>query len=137
MTISYTEYWTEVSDLATNIIEEAICNNFENEETDTDQVMEIIQDTVLHEAIDGHQWVIYYHNNMDVIQHSDNDEYMIDNFGIESVGETLQGSGLSGLHSSLAFWALHADASEKIHDLIDESIEEHNSRLEELEEEET
>ena len=107
MAISNTKYWQEVEDLASYIAKEAL------DQTDTlEEAEELINDSLLHETIDGHQWVIYYSYNLDVLQHSDNADYMIDNIGGES--EILKEKGLSGLHSALAFWALCADVQERI-----------------------
>jgi hypothetical protein len=133
--ITFSQYWTEIQDTAENIISEVLSYHFENECTDVDQVQDIINDTALHESIDGHQWVIYYTYNMDVIKHSDNEDYMLDNFGAGHVSASLK-EGLSTLHSHIAFWALYADVSDKIHSLIDQMVEDHNEDLEEEEEEE-
>ncbi len=59
--ISYSEYWIEVCALAQSITEEA-------KEYDRD-ISE-----VLHETIDGHEWVIYTHSNFDVSKHSPNSD---------------------------------------------------------------
>lgn len=119
--ITQAQYWSEVNSLATSIVSEAAgqagCNTADT--FDRDSIYETIHDTVLHETIDGHQWVIYYAYNLDVLQHSDNDDYMIDNIGIEPAGQVLKENGLSGLHAALAFWALYADVSDRISDEID------------------
>ena len=78
-------------------------------DNDRDEAEELINDSLLRETIDGHEWIIYYSYNLDVIQHSDNEDYMIDNFGIDEAGFILKDKGLSGLHSAIAFWALYAD----------------------------
>ena len=131
--ITYSEYWTEVKDTAENIISEVLNDNFTDETVDVDQVREVIYDTALHEAIDGHQWVIYYSYNLDVIKHSDNEDYMVNNFGGESLEDSLK-QGLDTLHCHIAFWALYADVSDQINDVIDQMVEDHNEELEELEE---
>lgn len=110
MNISNTDYWNEVSALAKSIAEEAMseCDN------DLDDAQEMVNDRLLHETIDGHQWVIYHAYNLDVLQHSDNTEYMIDNLGNDEASEVLTQGGLSGLHTALAFWALYADVQDKV-----------------------
>lgn len=122
MQITQSQYWVEIQSLAQSIVIEAAdytdCNTPDT--FDRDAVLEKIHDTVLHETIDGHQWVIYYAYNLDVLQYSDNTDYMIDNHGVESAGEILKDSGLSGLHSALAFWALYADVADHIDSALDE-----------------
>jgi len=127
--ITSVEYWKEVSEIAKTIAQEAMehCDN------DRDEADELINDSLLHETIDGHEWIIYYSHNLDVIQHSDNEDYMIDNFGIDEAGSILKDKGLSGLHSAIAFWALYADVSDQISDCLD-NIE---TALEDDEDEET
>ena len=76
--LTYNEYWTEIKGIASNLVCEAlqsveIDNN--NEPMDFDdkkeQAMDLINDSLLHETIDGHQWVIYYAYNLDVIKIAD------------------------------------------------------------------
>ena len=111
--ITSAQYYNEVNSLAKTIAEEAM-QQADNDRSDAE---ELINDTLLYETIDGHQWVIYYAYNLDVYQHSDNSNYLIDNIGGE---EELLGQGLDGLHQALAFWALYADVQEKISDALDE-----------------
>lgn len=121
--ITNAEYWIEVEAIANCIATEAMqsCDN------DRDEAEELINDSLLHETIDGHQWIIYNHYNLDVIQYSDNEDYYIDEFGTESAGEELKSGGLSGLHTAVAFWALYADVQNMLSDELDtleESVEE-------------
>lgn len=121
MNITQQQYWVEVTSLADCVVSEAAdqsdCNTADT--FDRDAVLEKIHDTVLHETIDGHQWIIYYGYNLYVLQCSDNSDYMIDNHGVESAGEVLKQSGLSGLHSALAYWALYADVADHIDSALD------------------
>jgi hypothetical protein len=122
MQLSSVEYWKEVSALAQMIVSEAAdyagCNTADTFDRDT--VLEKIHDFVLPETIDGHQWVVYYAYNLSVLENSDNSDYMVDNLGAESAGEVLKESGLSGLHSALAFWALYADVQDRIESALDQ-----------------
>lgn len=129
--ITSSQYWGEVSSLAASIVEQAAQDNdLDTAETfDRDQIMEYVNDTYLHETIDGHQWVIYYAYNLDVLKHSDNQDYMIDNLGTESAGESLK-QGLDTLHCHLAFWALYAD----VQDHLDSALDEYENSLESEEE---
>jgi len=81
---------------------------------------EAINDYMLHEYIDVHQWVIYYAYNLDVIKYSDNEDYMEQNFGNEYAGEIMAEKGLDGLHTVIAFWCMYADVQEHINDAFDE-----------------
>ena len=113
-TISSTEYTAEINTIASNLIEEAML-----ESENLEQAQEIINDHLLHEYIDGHQWVIYYAYNLAVIDNSDNPDYMVDNLGDESLAAALNQGGLDGLHTAIAFWALYADVSDKLHELYE------------------
>jgi hypothetical protein len=123
--ITCSQYWTEVKSIAECLVSESAiyteCNTAESFDQDT--IRDHIFDSALHEAIDSHQWVIYYAYNLDVLQHSDNAEYGIDH-GIIDASESIK-AGLSTLHCHLAFWALYADVC----DYIDDAIAEYESNL--------
>lgn len=114
MSITYSEYHEEIKDLAKSLAQEA------NVSTDGD-IFEYIRDNELdHEIIDGHQWIIYYSYNLDIIECSSNDEYMQDNLGDESLGHALKDGGLNGLHQAIAFYAMLADLNEALQELEEE-----------------
>jgi len=114
-----TEYWIEVQNLADNIVSEAMdeCDN------DLNAAEELINDSLLHETIDGHQWVIYYSYNLDVIRHSDNAEYYQENFGVDALATSLEQGGLDTLHCHMAFWALYADVQDAITTKLEQLVE--------------
>lgn len=114
--MTYQEYYAEVNAIAKALVTNAMADNDNNPE----QAMDDINDSRLHETIDGRQWVIYNSYNLDIIKHSDNDEYMIDNLGAECAVETLESGGLIGLHQALAFWAFYADVQEVLQEKMDE-----------------
>lgn len=95
--ITQREYWDEVESLAQTIREEA-------EEYSRD-----VSD-VLFETIDGHQWVIYTAFHYEVLSHSDNDDYYVENFGAEGLSD---GTGLRT--DRLAWGALYGDVSDKVY----------------------
>ena len=109
------EYWKEVNGLADSIA----CEAMQDCENDRDAAEETIWDTRLHETIDGHQWIIYYSYNLDVIKYSDNADYYSDNFGGQALAGSLEQGGLDMLHCHIAFWALYADVADKISDALD------------------
>lgn len=89
-------------------------------EFEYDSIEDFVNDELLHSVVDGSEFAIYNHYHMPIIMQSSNDEYYIDNFGTESAGEVLKQSGLSGLHSSIAFFAMYADVKEELRDLLNE-----------------
>ena len=113
--ITSSQYWNEVQSLAVSIAEDAMsqCDN------DRSEAEEMINDSMLHETIDGHQWIIYYAYNLDVYQYSDNSDYYIENFGSDDAAHVLKENGLNGLHQALAFWSLYADVQDKIGKALD------------------
>jgi len=104
------EYNQEVIGIAKDLVIEAM----EQSNNDREEAEELINDSLLHETVDSHQWVIYYAYNLDVIKYSDNDGYMEQNFGTEEAGVILADKGLSGLHSAIAFWCMYADVQEQL-----------------------
>lgn len=87
------EYWKEVHSIVDSMIEER----------EPDDTEEDLQER-LWETVDGHQWVIYTGYNYEVLQHSDNDGYYVDNFGEDGTVE----NGMLRT-DRLAFGALYAD----------------------------
>ena len=118
--MTHNEYWAEIADIAQTIASEALSDN----DGDIDAARDDIFDLRLHETIDGHQWVIYYAYHLDVLKHTDNAEYMVDNFGGESVENAVKDGGVDGLHTAMAFWAMYADVSERIEGALEELTEE-------------
>ena len=113
--ITSSQYWNEVQSIAVSIAEDAMsyCDN------NREDAEELIIDSLLHETIDGHQWVIYYAYNRDVYQYSDNSDYYIDNFEGDDAAFVLKEKGLDGLHQVLAYWSLYADVQDKISEALD------------------
>ena len=112
--ISSFQYWEEISAIAESIVSETMseCDN------DREAAEELVQDTRLHETIDGHQWVIYCAYNLDVLKHSDNESYFEDNIG--GADHILKDGGIDQLHTVMAFYAMYADVQEKLSDAFDE-----------------
>jgi len=92
--ITYSDYWTEVSDLAKSITEEARKYGRDIGE-------------VLWETIDGHNWVIYTYKAQSIIRHSENDGYSAENFGANTI---VRDGRLNW--SSIAYGCLYGDVSE-------------------------
>ena len=103
-----TEYWKEVNDTAENIIESA---KTDYDMDGYDSLEDLINDVVLHETIDGHEWIIYTYHHLPILQHSPNADYMPENIG--GTEEALK-QGIDNLHRALAFWAFYADVQESI-----------------------
>ena len=127
------EYWKEIRGITQTIVDEVAAEVLEdhgiessqldplyreNVEAWRDEIREIIFDSRLHETIDGHQWVIYTYYNLQVLQHTDNAEYMVDTFGGDEVVAATE-NGIDSLHCALAFWAMYADVSDHLDAVID------------------
>lgn len=110
--MNYSEYKQEIQDLATMLIEE----NIEEANDKGDSILDVIQyDGLDHQVVDGHEWNIYYKYSLDIIKHSDNEDYMIDNLGSESLEHSLREGGLDKLHQAIAFYAMLADLNEELY----------------------
>ncbi len=112
--ITNTEYWAEIKSLAGNMVSEAMDDNEDRQAAEDD-----INDSRLHETIDGHQWVIYYAYNLDVISHSGNSEYYEDNFGGDDIAAVLKDGGINKLHTVMAYWCMYADVQDYLDDAFD------------------
>jgi hypothetical protein len=116
--ITQANYWTEVKDLAYNLIDETAAWIDDADDLTLEELREEVEDKIndfaLHELIDSHQWIIYNYYNLQVIRYSDNEDYMADNFGSDALAETLKESGLDGLHTAIAFWCLYADVQDML-----------------------
>jgi hypothetical protein len=113
MSVTHSEYWTTVADLANDLIDEyKLQNELEHvSEIDADDL--IAQDMVW-EAIDGHSFIIYTYKALAVLQHTDNQDAAFDNGGLnaDSFADTI---------TQMAFWAMHQDVVEKICNIIDDA----------------
>ena len=93
--ITASDYWSEISSIAENVKQDVR----ENEGDVSD---------ALHEAIDGHQWVIYTGYNLDVLKHCSDESAGIDE-GLIDANAALAEGGLSRLTAQLAYCAMERD----------------------------
>lgn len=88
---------------------------------DKDEIEELVNDGLLHETIDGSQYAIYYHYHLDILKHSTNSEYAIDNVLCgDEMATILKQNGLKGLHQTLAFWAMMEDVQEELNEILEQ-----------------
>ena len=109
-------YWKEIQASAESLAREAM----EQTDGDREAAEYLINDSMLHEYVDGHQWIMYNEYNLDVIKFSDNADYYVDNFGADCAGDELKTNGLSGLHTAIAFWCMYADIADRVSDALDD-----------------
>ena len=109
------KYWQEIESIADDLAERSMSEN----DNDIDAARNAIYDNMLHEDIDGHQWVIYNGYSLEVIQHSNNDTYASDNFGDDYLSAAMRDGGLDRVHAIIAFWCMYADVSEAIDDALE------------------
>ena len=81
------DYWQEIKDCTTNLVNEVIDNlvRFENvplDELTADLVEEHINDNgLINELVDSHQFIIYTAKALKVMEYTDNASYLTDNIG--------------------------------------------------------
>lgn len=73
--------------------------------------------TVIHETVDGHQWIIYNRYNLAVLQCTDNEDAAEEMGGLSSV---LRERGVSGLLAYLACAAMIRDVEDRAAALAEE-----------------
>lgn len=122
--ITYQKYRKEIESLAESLVEEAIYD-LDSDELDAEDILDYINmSSMLHETIDGHQWVTYYAYNDDVLKHSDNRDSMAFNMGNEEMGRVVAEQGLDTLKMQMAFFAMYDDVQELISEQIELQLEE-------------
>ena len=99
-------YWTEVKSIVEQVKADTLEQGF-TWEGDAEKYA----DQRLDEVIDGHEFCIYYSKALEVLQHTNNQEAMIDTLGADSAVQALRGGGLGGLHCAMAVWAMIADCT--------------------------
>ena len=107
------QYNKEISDLAFDLYDEALDQN----DNDHELAMDAITDRMLHELIDGHQWVIYTYSSELVGRFSSNSEAYRDCYGDESIGQIVSEKGLDAIKPIIAFFAMYQDVMDAIFEL--------------------
>ncbi len=101
------QYQQEINGLAQILRDEATAGEFGEGE----EARESFQERT-HEMIDGHEWIIYTGYHYEVLAHSDNDGYSVENFGAESI---LTDGQLNT--AAMAFGAMYGDLWDALHRL--------------------
>lgn len=95
--ITYKQYWDEVAALAKSVEKEAKEN-----ESGAD-----IHD-LLHQAIDGHEWVIYTWAHPWVLIHSDNEDALFEQMGEQKA------ESYSQIMQQMTYFAMYEDVGQRI-----------------------
>ncbi len=114
---SSSEYFTECEDIAKTIAQECV-TEAEGNRPDAE---DLVHDK-LHEAIDGHQWIIYYSANDCVLRHTSNDEAWTNCYGAEDIGKLVIEKGMDGARTVQAFFAMEADVREYLSDAMESAV---------------
>tara|TARA_R110002020_G_scaffold190519_2_gene390042 strand:- start:208 stop:588 length:381 start_codon:yes stop_codon:yes gene_type:complete len=96
--ITYRDYWQQVASLADDAAETV-------RDYPEDEGGQNVHD-VIHELVDSHQWIIYYHHNLAVMEHTDNGAALMDEMGADGL------TGADSWHEvcvRFAWWAFSAD----------------------------
>ena len=119
LSLTSSEYCTEVRSIADSIAQDAL----EQSEGDRSDADDLINDSLLHEAVDGHELVIYHAGNDTVLRHSSNDEAYRDCYSDADLGKLVAEKGLDANKTVMAFFALEADVREVLEDAMGEAEE--------------
>jgi len=107
------QYHQEIKDLASDLYEDAIAEN----DYDHDQAEDAIFAYMLHQLVDGHQWIIYTYSNDLVARFSDNAEAYRDCYDNESIGQIVTDKGLEGMKPIIAYFAMYQDITDALYEL--------------------
>ena len=121
--ITQQSYNKEIRDLATCLVEEAY-RDYNDIET-REEAEESLNDMLLHEAIDDHQWIIYYYGNDKVLEFTDNYDAYKDVYSDEDLGALVADKGLEGAKTAIAYFAMYQDVSELLEAALDKWDEDH------------
>ena len=94
--ITYGDYWRQVAAVADDAAEEM-------REGDDDRAD---LGDLLWQRVDSHQWIIYYHNNLAVMEHTDNDGALLEHMGAATLADT---DSWHEVCSRFAFYAFLSD----------------------------
>jgi hypothetical protein len=104
------EYWKEIKALAEAIVDETAEERGEERSADLlDAAFE-----KAHEVVDGHEWIIYYAYNLDVIKHTRNEDAWED-LGLEQ----FEGKSFRDICTVVAFWAMLRDVEAEISEILE------------------
>lgn len=98
--ITASDYWNEIRSIAENVKQDVRENEGDVSEA-------------VHDAIDGHQWVIYTGYNLDVLKHCSDESAGIDE-GLIDANAALAEGGLSKLTAQLAYCAMERDVYDEL-----------------------
>jgi hypothetical protein len=119
MSISSAEYFSECRSIAEEACAEAIEHSGH---VSTSRRLEYACEHV-QETVDGHQWIIYYHYNDDVLRHSGNEDAWEECYDSESIGDLVKDKGMDGARTVQACFAMIADVMECLDDAMEEAEE--------------
>lgn len=115
--ITQSSYNKEIQSLAYDIANELL-----EEYGDRTEAEDNAYDRI-HEVIDGHQWIIYYAYNDDVLKFSPNNEAYKDVYDNESLGAIVSEQGVDSLGTMMAYFAMAQDVSEAMEAAFDWALQ--------------
>ena len=108
---TYHEYYEQVRGIADDVAEAL------RDEADTGHAMGVDPSDLIHERIDSHTWITYYHYQGAIMEHTDNPTALTDEIGADA----LQGvTGWYDIRQAFAFWAFRADVEAYYWDRFDD-----------------
>ena len=116
MSLTCHEYSKELKSIASDLINDTIeCLKEYDDYIDADLVMDYIRDNgLIHNIVDGHNYVIYTQSAYELLSVSDNDNAYFDEMG------SLTSNSFCEVITTLAFFAMSADLDEALHDELND-----------------
>ena len=114
------EYWTEVRNCTIDLVNQVIIDLVEHEglPLTADLIEEHINDNgLINELVDGHQFIIYTHEALQVMEHTDNSSYLTDN-----IGDIERGLDWNTIVTRFAYWAMYGDIMDALSDIIESEV---------------
>ena len=112
------EYYKQVEATANYVVTLAAdALECDNKEINEENLQDVISDCILFEQIDSHEWIIYNRYHLQIMENTNNEDYLIENFG------EVSGNDFHSIVGQFAFWAFYADVQEYIDGEIKEFLD--------------
>lgn len=125
--MNYSEYFTECQRLAGDAVELAMQScSLKASELDVFDVYDFV-----YELVDGHEWIIYTHHALNILQHTPNDDALFE------VGDLSGVDSASSVYTNLASWAMREDVLQELDAALQKAIDAEEEEEEEEEEDDS
>lgn len=120
------EYWTEIKECTTDLVNEVIDNLVHFEKVPLDELTaDLVEEYInyngpINELVDSHPFIIYTYEALKVMEYTDNANYLTDN-----IGDIQNGLEWSTIVTQFAYWAMYGDIMDILTEVINKKVDEY------------